>query len=163
MLTIVYCLGGTCSGLPWCFCPSCENCHWACLSNELPDSVCVIYDSVCYLDHGRRLIAEFFFGGDGKNFHGPNFREKFHFNAENVWGLFWSSTVFCLSFACLYCLKSDIAYNTFKSKYFLLDTFFNQFVLCHASSNTTSGNIGVTDAWAVAPPQILGGPSTSTP
>ena len=32
---------------------------------------------------------------------------------------------------------------------FLDDTFFTQFVLSHASDNTTSQNIGGTDAWAV--------------
>jgi len=34
---------------------------------------------------------------------------------------------------------------------FLDDIFFTQFLLSHASDNTTSRNIGGTDAWAVPP------------
>jgi len=36
------------------------------------------------------------------------------------------------------------------------NTFFTMFVLSRASDNTTSLNIGGTNAWAVPPPQILG-------
>src|SRR6218665_215250 len=39
----------------------------------------------------------------------------------------------------------------FRTKKFLHDTFFTQFVLSNASDNTTSRNIGGTDAWAVNP------------
>jgi len=42
-------------------------------------------------------------------------------------------------------------------KNFLLDTFFSQFVLSHASNNSTSQNIGGTEAWAVPPPQFFWG------
>ena len=42
-------------------------------------------------------------------------------------------------------------------KEFLDDTFFTLFLLSSASDNTTSQNIGGTDAWAVPPPQILRG------
>src|SRR6218665_794094 len=42
--------------------------------------------------------------------------------------------------------------------------FFTLFILSHVSDNTTSQNIGGTNAWAVPPPQIfLGGPSPSHP
>jgi len=41
--------------------------------------------------------------------------------------------------------------------------FFTLFVLSHASDNTTSQNIGRTDAWAVPPPQIWGGTVPSVP
>src|SRR6218665_1570288 len=49
-------------------------------------------------------------------------------------------------------------------KKFLDDTyFFTLFVLLRPSDNTTSQNIGGTNAWAVPPPQILGGPSPQSP
>ena len=35
--------------------------------------------------------------------------------------------------------------------------FFTLFILSHTSDNTTSQNIGGTNAWAVPPPQISGG------
>ena len=41
--------------------------------------------------------------------------------------------------------------------------FFSQFILCLISNNRTSQNIGVTDAWAAHPPQILGDRSSSSP
>src|SRR6218665_15219 len=40
---------------------------------------------------------------------------------------------------------------------------FALFILSRASDNTTSLNIGGTNAWAVLPPQILGEPSPSPP
>ena len=46
----------------------------------------------------------------------------------------------------------------FRTKTLLHDTFFSEFVLCYASTNTTSRNIGGTEAWAV-PTSNLGGPS----
>jgi len=54
--------------------------------------------------------------GDGKkirrlNFQMTYFRKKFHFNADNFW-LFWSSTVFCLSFTSLCYQKFYIPYTT---------------------------------------------------
>ena len=39
-------------------------------------------------------------------------------------------------------------------KKILLDTFFSQFVLCLTSNNSTSQNIGGTDAWGTVPPVI---------
>src|SRR6218665_2766592 len=57
--------------------------------------------------------------------------------------------------------------NHYFIKEFLFDTFFTLFVHSRASDNTTSQNIGGTDAWAVPPPQILGdhppSPSRSPP
>src|SRR6218665_3767860 len=41
--------------------------------------------------------------------------------------------------------------------------FFTLFMLSRTSDNTTSQNIGGTNAWAVPPPQILGGPSPPSP
>jgi len=41
--------------------------------------------------------------------------------------------------------------------------YFTQFVLSHASDNTTSRNIGGTDARAVPLTSNFGGPSSSTP
>src|SRR6218665_2544073 len=46
---------------------------------------------------------------------------------------------------------------------FLLDTFFTQFVVSLIFNNSTSQNIGGTDAWAVPPPQIWGGRSPTPP
>jgi len=43
------------------------------------------------------------------------------------------------------------------------NTFFTLFILSRASDNTTSLNIGGTNAWAVPSPQIFGGPSPSPP
>src|SRR6218665_303338 len=73
--------------------------------------------------------------------------------------------VFCLSFACLYCLKSDIVTsvtlfftnNLYFRKKFLHDTFFSQFVLCHASNNTTSQNIGADGCMGRPPISNFGG------
>src|SRR6218665_3698837 len=41
--------------------------------------------------------------------------------------------------------------------------FFTLFMLSRTSDNTTSQNIGGTNAWAVPPPQILEGPSPPVP
>src|SRR6218665_3801826 len=46
--------------------------------------------------------------------------------------------------------------TTISEKNSFMTPFFTLFVLSHASDNTTSQNIGGTDAWAVPPPQILG-------
>src|SRR6218665_2283365 len=59
----------------------------------------------------------------------------------------------CL-FACLYCL--------FQKKNVLLDPFLGQSVLSHASNNTTSRNIGRTNAWAV-PTSNFGGDHPQSP
>src|SRR6218665_3399998 len=43
------------------------------------------------------------------------------------------------------------------------NTFFTLFILSRVSENTTSQNIGGTNAWAVPPPQISWGTSPSVP
>src|SRR6218665_1275960 len=48
-------------------------------------------------------------------------------------------------------------------KKFLMTPFFTQFVLSHASDNTTSRNIGGTDAWAVPHLQFVGTVPQSLP
>jgi len=48
----------------------------------------------------------------------------------------------------------------FQNKKFLVDTFFIQFLLSHASDNTTSRNIG---GWAVPHLKFWRGPSPSPP
>src|SRR6218665_1835309 len=50
-----------------------------------------------------------------------------------------------------------------RTKHSFMTPFFSQFVLCHASNNTSSRNIGGTDAWAVPPPQILWGTTPVPP
>src|SRR6218665_3337756 len=45
----------------------------------------------------------------------------------------------------------------------LMTHLFTLFVLSHTNDNTTSQNIGGTDAWAVPPPPILWGPSPQSP
>src|SRR6218665_2674604 len=42
-------------------------------------------------------------------------------------------------------------------------TIFTLFILSRTYDNTTSQNIGGTNAWAVPPPQILGGPAPQSP
>jgi len=49
--------------------------------------------------------------------------------------------------------------NLYFREKFPRDTFFTQFILLHASDNTSSRNIGVTDAWAVPTSHLFGGPS----
>src|SRR6218665_1255187 len=52
----------------------------------------------------------------------------------------------------------------FQQKKFLDDTYFFTLVkLSRPSHNTTSQNIEGTNAWAVPPPQIFGGPSPQSP
>ena len=54
--------------------------------------------------------------------------------------------------------------NHYFRKESLYDTFFSLFVLSRESDNTTSQNIGGTDAWAVPPPPIVWGePSDPVP
>src|SRR6218665_2745566 len=54
-----------------------------------------------------------------------------------------------------------MSYLTFSSQE--KHHFFTLFVLKRASDNTTSLNIGGTNAWAVPPPQIFGGPFPPVP
>src|SRR6218665_156274 len=53
--------------------------------------------------------------------------------------------------------------NHYFRKEFPYDTFFTLFVLSRTSDNTTSLNIGETDAWVVPHLKYLGGPSPSPP
>ena len=77
------------------------------LTNLTADQMSI--DKNC--NNGRRLDAEF--GGTEKQFRGPNFRMTiFRKNVSILTSritndLFYSSTIFCLTFACL-CCKSDI-------------------------------------------------------
>src|SRR6218665_1088029 len=52
---------------------------------------------------------------------------------------------------------------TFRQKYSSLTSFLSQFVLFLTSHNSTSQNIGGTDAWAVPPPQFFFFPVPSNP
>src|SRR6218665_820084 len=52
---------------------------------------------------------------------------------------------------------------TISEKNSFMTPFFTLFVLSRESENTTSQNIGGTDAWAVPPPQILGGDRPPSP
>src|SRR6218665_2044279 len=82
--------------------------------------------------HGRRLGAEF--GG----------RKKILFRHR-------------LYFLCV-CLSLQIynIYDPFLDQKPPSETCFSQFVLCITSNNSTSQNIGGTDAWAVPTHQIWG-------
>src|SRR6218665_453629 len=51
----------------------------------------------------------------------------------------------------------------FRKEFFDNTYFFTLFIFSHASDNTTSQNIGGTDAWAVPHLKFLGGPSPSGP
>src|SRR6218665_1664594 len=51
----------------------------------------------------------------------------------------------------------------FRIKHSFVTLSFSHFVLYHASNNTTSRNIGGTNAWASLPPQILGDRPPSPP
>ena len=57
-------------------------------------------------------------------------------------------------------LTKNLDFRTTNSS---LTPFFTQYVLCLIYNNSTSPNIGGTDAWAVSPPQILREPSPSSP
>jgi len=107
--------------------------------------------------------------GDGKILRGPRFLndvffwKNFHFHAENFSRPFlFSRRPGFSDFPYLYCIKCRIwpfrhKKNHYFKKEFLDNTsFFTLFVLSRVSDNTTSQNIGGTDAWTVPPPQILG-------
>src|SRR6218665_490309 len=91
---------------------------------------------------------------------------------RNIWPYNSQATVFChawpiLLFALVLVVIPLLPFphknNHYFRKEFLYGTFFTLFVLLRASDNTTSQNIGGTDARAVPPPQILGGPSPQSP
>ena len=78
---------------------------------------------------------------------------------------------------CFFCLSllSDIWYITYMALFYIRKTsiseqnippwhlFFTQFVLLHASDNASSGNIGVTDTWAVPHLKFFWGRPPSPP
>src|SRR6218665_2084888 len=53
--------------------------------------------------------------------------------------------------------------NYFRKEFLHKTIFFTLFILLRTSDNTASLNTGGTNAWAVPPPQILGGPSPQSP
>ena len=54
----------------------------------------------------------------------------------------------------------NVVYDHFLTR---KPSYFSLFILSRTSDNTTSQNIGGTNAWAVPPPQILGGRPPSLP
>jgi len=132
------------------------------------------------VQHWRRLGADF--RGDGTNFVSQIFEwllgKNFHFTSQNFRQLFLVIDSILSVFCCLFSVSTvwNLIYNIFDplfltknlfQKILILDTFFSQFVLCLTSENSTSQNIGGTDACAVPPPQIVGDhppvPSKSPP
>ena len=103
------------------------------------------------------------------------FRKNFH--AQKFWWPFFSHRPGFSDFYSLfsdspyiYCVKCRIWPFLHKKKHYFRkefhdDTyFFTLFELSRPSHNTTSQNIGGTNAWAVPPPQFfLGGPSPQSP
>jgi|SRR6218665_1533785 len=94
--------------------------------------------------------------------------------SDNLFLSHRSPFVYLSIFACLYYLK--VLYTVydpsladkplFHTKNSFVSPYFSHFVLSGASFNTTSPNIGETDAWAVSLvriPQILGGPFLQSP
>src|SRR6218665_883260 len=63
----------------------------------------------------------------------------------------------------LYSYIYNIYHTLFLTKNVYLIKPISLLQLSHASNNTTSPNIGGTNAWAVPPHQILGGPSHQSP
>ena len=116
--------------------------------------------------HRRRPGAEF--GGTEKKLADQNLI----FLNDLLWGekilkTFFSHRLYFSDFACLYfcqmfymltCMALSSWEKSLFHKKSFMTPFFTQFVLSHASNNTTSQNIGGTDAWAVPPPQSFGGP-----
>src|SRR6218665_29877 len=97
--------------------------------------------------------------GDGKKFHGPNFRMTFFrikFPFSRTKFLFFSHRLYFVCLLYVSTLLSEI-YNIYYpyqkprfQKKFLLNTFFSRSVLCLTSNNST-------------PSQIFGGTVTSPP
>ena len=110
--------------------------------------------------HGRRLFAEF--GGRETNsrikFSNYLFKKKCPFSRRKFLMTFFMDrivSVFRLSLFTINLILCNL-YDPFLAekplflnKTFLHDNFFSRLVLCHASNNTTSQNIGGTNAWAV--------------
>ena len=124
-------------------------------AQEIPEGPYTITNSEdawnCILHHHVQAWAETCrrVWGGGKFFYVLAFSHRPHFvcllPVSTVWNLIYNTYDPFLHETPLY-----------QNKKFLHHTFFSHFILCHASNNTTSRNIGGTDAWAVPPPQIFG-------
>ena len=95
--------------------------------------------------------------------------KNFHFHAQNIWWPFFSHRPGFSDFPLFTVIKCPIVYDPFytgkitiSEKNFSIRQFFTLFILSHTSDNTTSLNIGGTNAWAV-PTSNLGGPSPRGP
>src|SRR6218665_1662283 len=110
-------------------------------------------------DHGRRPGAEF--GGTKKFFRGPIsgkisiFRVKISDDLFLVIDLVLRIFPFFSHIFRMFTML-NVVYDHFLTR---KTQFFTLFMLSCTSDNTTSQNIGGTNAWAVPPPQILGGQS----
>src|SRR6218665_1574878 len=110
---------------------------------------CAVFDTTLFTTIGISGDLALSWGGNGKSFCRPNFRmtffkEKIHFlvvdrilSVFTVWNLIYN----------IYGPFLD-ENPLFHRKYSFVTPFFNQFILSHASENTTTRNIGGTDAWA---------------
>ena len=95
--------------------------------------------------------------GGTKKFLNDLFQENIFISTPKISDdLFQSSIVFFMFLASLYFLFFTKNLY-FRIKYSLMTHFFTQFVLSHASDNTTSRNIGRTDACASPISYFLGG------
>src|SRR6218665_1685466 len=96
--------------------------------------------------------------GDQKIFSRPNFRKNFHFHGKNFDLVLRIFPFFSHIFHMFTML--NVVYDHFLTR---KTQFFTLFMLSRTSDNTTSQNIGGTNAWAVPPPQILGDHPPSPP
>src|SRR6218665_254933 len=86
-----------------------------------------------------------------KNFRGPNFPMTSFLIKMSILtpkisdDLFFSHRPYFVGLLYLFLDEKPVFQNT----NFILHTFFSQFMLYHASKNTTSPNIEGTDAWAI--------------
>src|SRR6218665_1917699 len=100
--------------------------------------------------HGRRPGAEF--GGKKKIFHGPISGKISIFRVKISDDLFFSHRPGSSDFSHIFRML-NVVYDHFLTR---KTQFFTLFMLSRTSDNTTSQNIGGTNAWAVPPPQVLG-------
>src|SRR6218665_2280582 len=101
--------------------------------------------------------------GDQKIFSRPNFRKNFHFQGKNFFFLVIDLVLrFFPFFSHIFRMFTmlNVVYDHFLPK---KTKFFTLFMLSRTSDNTTSQNIGGTNAWAVPPPQIFGGTVPHSP
>src|SRR6218665_3973128 len=93
----------------------------------------------------------------------PKFLMTFFFSFTRFFGFYLSFPRFSVSFRrTMFNVVYDpflIRTTTISEKNSFMTPLFTLFILYRASDNTTSQNIGGTDAWAVPPPQVLGGRS----